>query len=379
MCDSLSQDTRWIAVNRVTLVFQALDGGVQRSQVDLANALLGQGAEVSVVMARAEGPFLRELVDGVELVDLQATTRAGFVLRLAAFVRRRRPSQVIASQHHTGVLAAVSMLLAARGTRLIIVLHNHLTSLMKRERWAGLVLAMMRLTYRRADTVVCVSRGVAGDVRRCFPKLRDRVATLYYPIPLDRIVEAGRARTHEAWLDSRELPVVVAVGRLCGQKDFATLLRAISFASRTTPCRLVIVGEGEERARLEAVVSELGIEGQVRFAGHRDNPHAFVAKADVVVVSSRWEGFCLVIVEALALGRAVVSTDCPSGPAEILDGGRFGRLVPVGDSEQLAEALIDVLQGRSRFPSEMLRARAAEFSTKANLQAYLRLLGMAAE
>jgi glycosyltransferase involved in cell wall biosynthesis len=364
-------------VSRIVIIFQALDGGVQRSQVDLANALAGEGAEVAVVMPRAEGPFLSELAAGVELVELEASTRVGFVLRLAGWVRRRRPDQVVASQHHTGVFAALALLLAApRSTRLLIILHNHLTSLLTRERWAGLLLALMRLTYWRAEKVICVSRGVADDVGTRLPGIRDRLVVLHYPIPLDRIEEGGRARTGDPWLESKEVPVIVAVGRLCPQKDFATLLRAFGLASGTTPCRLVIVGEGEDRELLEATISELGLGAAVRMAGHQENPYAFLGKADVVVVSSRWEGFCLVIVEALALGRPVISTDCSSGPAEILVQGRFGRLVPVGDSQQMAEALIEVLEGRTRFSPDQLRSRAADFSTTANLGAYLRLLAM---
>jgi glycosyltransferase involved in cell wall biosynthesis len=164
----------------------------------------------------------------------------------------------------------------------------------------------------------------------------------------------------------------VSVGRLTEQKDLPTLLRAFALLQRHQPTRLVVLGRGPLRDRLAKLAVTLGIEALVRFLEPRPNPYPLMARADAVVMSSAWEGFGLVLLEALALGVPVVATDCPSGPAEILDRGRYGRLVPVGDAEELAAAVVATLaDGASHRRGE---ERAAEFSEEAFLAAYLDLI-----
>ncbi len=367
-------------MSRIALVFRARAGGVQRTQVDLANALAEYGAAVSVVMPCASGPYLSELHDSVEIVDFGTSSHLRFVWRLAGYLRRHAPDRLLASQYHVGVFAVIANLLAGRPARVIIVAYNHLTSLLAGERSGWILKLLMRLSYGQAHAVVCCSRGVAEDVVQQMPHIAGKIHVVYTPISVERIQARGRAaRCGEPWLDSKSAPVLLAVGRLVAQKDYPTLLRALAICSRDTVCRLVIIGDGQDGPALQALAAELNVASRVRFLGARSDPYPFMARADALVTSSRFEGFPGVIVEALALGIPVIATDCRSGPGEILDEGRYGTLVPVGDPDRLAQALRALLRGETRFRPIDLERRADAFSLDRGLPPYLRLLGLAPE
>jgi glycosyltransferase involved in cell wall biosynthesis len=172
---------------------------------------------------------------------------------------------------------------------------------------------------------------------------------------------------------------LLAVGRLVAQKDYPTLLRALAICSRDTDCRLVVIGDGEDGPALQTLAAELNVSSRVRFLGARSDPYPFMARADALVTSSKFEGFSGVIVEALALRLPVIATDCKSGPDEILDGGRYGTLVPVGDPDRLAQAMRALLRGETRFRPIDLERRADAFGVDRGLPPYLRLLGLAPE
>jgi glycosyltransferase involved in cell wall biosynthesis len=176
------------------------------------------------------------------------------------------------------------------------------------------------------------------------------------------------------WFAPGEPPVILAAGRLTAQKDYPTLMRAFASLRKNRPAHLVILGEGEEHPRLQALAMELGIRADVDLPGFLDHPFPLMAHCQVLVLSSAWEGFGNVLVEALACGTQVVSTDCPSGPAEILEDGKYGRLVPVGDAVALAKAIEATLD--RPYPVAMLRQRAQAFSSKDAVGQYLEALGI---
>lgn len=203
--------------------------------------------------------------------------------------------------------------------------------------------ASVKLFYPWADGFVAVSQGVADDLRRFAQLPEVKVHTIYNPVVTDELL-ASAARTPEhPWLAPGEPPVILGVGRLVGQKDFATLVRAFALVRRTRSAKLIILGEGDKRPELEALVTELGLSDEVSLPGFVDNPFAYMARADTFVLSSRHEGLPGVLIQAMACGCKVVSTDCPSGPREILNNGSLGALVPVGDAGALAEAIVATL------------------------------------
>jgi glycosyltransferase involved in cell wall biosynthesis len=229
----------------------------------------------------------------------------------------------------------------------------------------------VRHCYSGADEIVAVSKGVAADlgVRCCLPW--HRIKVIYNPVLTPELLEKAREPVEHPWLAPNQPPVVLGVGRLTIQKDFSTLLRAFAQVRQRRPAKLLILGEGDQRRQLEALSRELGVDGHVCLAGYRENPHAYMARAQVFVLSSIYEGFGLVLVEAMASGVPVVSTDCESGPREVLQDGRYGTLVPIGNVEALAQGITAQLDhGRQSIPSDWLH----NFKLSKAVDAYLELI-----
>jgi glycosyltransferase involved in cell wall biosynthesis len=234
---------------------------------------------------------------------------------------------------------------------------------------------LMRWFFPRFERVVCVSSGVAADLKNRFHLPQERISVIPPAVPLAEVQRLGSTvPCGDPWLDDKSLPVVVAVGGLRRAKGFDNLIRAFALVRPGGRVRLIVIGEGESRSCLEDLIRRLGIEQSVRLRGFESNPYKFMSKADAVVVSSRWEGFCLVIAEALALGTPVISTDCLSGPAEILEGGSYGQLVPVDDERALANSLRDVLQGEVVATPATRRARSRAFAAEVVTESYHSLL-----
>jgi glycosyltransferase involved in cell wall biosynthesis len=240
---------------------------------------------------------------------------------------------------------------------------------------AGTVLKMMRRLYPKADRIVAVSQGVANDLISLLNLPHEKVTVIYNPIVTPELFEQAKQPVSCSWFEQNRLPVILAVGRLTKAKDYPTLFRAFSLVRQIRPAKLLILGEGEERANLERLAIELGIQNDVSMPGFVDNPFAFMAKASVFVLSSAWEGLPTVLIEALACGCPVVATDCRSGPREILDNGRYGHLVPVGDHEALAKAILETLDNPD-FPADRQTRlqRTMEFSVDAAVDKYLKVL-----
>jgi glycosyltransferase involved in cell wall biosynthesis len=218
----------------------------------------------------------------------------------------------------------------------------------------------MRQWYPHADAIIAVSDGVAADLSRLARLPRNRITTIFNAVDVNRIRELASAPITDAWFAEGAPPVLLAVGRLAPQKDYGTLLRAFALVRSHCGLRLVILGEGPERDRLQDEATALGIAADVKMPGAVANPFPYMATARLFVMSSAWEGLPNVLMEALACGCPIVSTDCLSGPREILDGGSFGELVPVGDHTALAEAILRALA--SSVDRSRLQARAQSFS-----------------
>jgi len=221
----------------------------------------------------------------------------------------------------------------------------------------------MRQIYGHADGVVAVSEGVAKDLARKLNLPDKSITTIYNPVVSQEMIDRG---SDELRWDFHE-PVIISVGRLTEAKDYPTLLKAFAHFRKQRKSTLVILGEGELREDLEALAKSLGVWQDVHMPGFVDNPYSWMKKADLFAMSSKWEGLPTVLIEALALGVPIVSTDCPSGPREILEQGRWGRLVPIGDDAAMAKAWVDVLNS-ARVPST---ERAKDFSVELAATRYL--------
>jgi glycosyltransferase involved in cell wall biosynthesis len=230
---------------------------------------------------------------------------------------------------------------------------------------------LLRTFYPWASSVVAVSRGAADDLARTTGLPRGKVEVVYNPVITPEILALADQAPADPWFAPSQPPVILGVGRLTRQKDFATLIRAFAAVRRRRPARLVILGEGEDRTALEELAAALGVSDDVALPGFRENAVGYMARAALFVLSSAWEGLPTVLIEALAAGTRVVSTDCPSGPREILDGGRLGALVPVGDAVAMAAAIdaaLDQPSGRAG------RDALHPFTRDAAVDNYLRLI-----
>jgi glycosyltransferase involved in cell wall biosynthesis len=343
--------------------------GAERVTVLLANGLVERGYAVDVVLVQAKGDFLADLVAEVHVVDLKASRTLFAISRLASYLRKRRPAMVISALDHANVAAIVAGWLSR--TRTPVAAAIHISRSMDARNKNGLRAALLRRCihwcYRRADALVCVSQGVAEDIIRVTGVDRHRVRVIYNPVIHSTLKDLAGQPVEHPWcapsspLQSSVHPptgfrLLLAVGRLTLQKDFRSLLRALKILRHDHDARLIILGEGEERPYLKRLAKELGLDDYVSMPGIVKNPYAYLARADLFVLSSAWEALPTVLIEALAVGTPVVATDCESGPREILRDGRYGTLVRVGDAAGLAKAVAAALSTpRPTVPDDALR------------------------
>jgi glycosyltransferase involved in cell wall biosynthesis len=234
---------------------------------------------------------------------------------------------------------------------------------------------LARHFYPLADACVGVSGGVADDLSDLIGMSREKIVAVKNPVVTAELASRAAEPVDHPWFEAGAPPVVLAAGRLTAQKDYPTLLRAVDLVRRTRPIRLLILGSGPERESLTALADALQLDDLVEFHGFAENPYAFMARASVFVLASAWEGSPNALVEAMACGCPVVSTDCPSGPAEILDDTRYGKLVPVGDSDALSRAIAELLDDPT--DTALLRKGAARYSSAVSAEHYERVLGIA--
>jgi glycosyltransferase involved in cell wall biosynthesis len=350
-------------------------GGAERSMGVIANGLAARGADVSLVLGTASGPFLADLLPAVRVVDLRSSSVISAIPGLVRHLRSTRPSALLSAMSHANVAASVAWRVAGSHPRLVLSERAHFSSVLRQHRSLRMRVTaqMMRLTYPMADRIVAVSRGVACDLVECIRIPPDRIETIYNPVVDQHVLNSAASVPSHRWLAHREAPVVLAVGRLIAQKDFPTLIRAFAILRRTIPLKLVILGEGELRPQLAALADSLGLADDVDLPGFDPNPFSAMRAADVFVLSSRFEGLPGVLIQAMACGVRVVSTDCPSGPREILESGRWGSLVPVADPPALADAIATAL---AQVDPPDVRTRAAMFSVDAAVDRYARALAI---
>jgi glycosyltransferase involved in cell wall biosynthesis len=389
---------------RIALFIATLRGsGAERSTVNLANALADRGHPVDLVLGIGGGPFLKLVKPDVRVVhlgarsalgalalaprrprdfaalapmlaSLDAPKTLGAIPRLASYLRRERPRALLSALDHGNIAAVIARDIADVPTRIVISQRNHFSADIdnaKRARVSRLGPLIGRF-YPRADAIAAVSRGVADDLADELGLARERVVAVYNAVAGPELTAQAEAPLDHPWFAKGLPPVILGVGKLKAQKDFPTLLRAFAELRRTRPVRLLILGEGPERSALEAMARDLGVAGDVALPGFAENPFAYMARADVFALSSAFEGLPGVLIQAIACGCPVVSTDCPSGPDEILEGGRHGRLVPVGDASALARAIAATLDAPP--DRDALKRRGAFFSADRAVEGYLDLL-----
>ncbi|NWO11511.1 glycosyltransferase [Chromohalobacter salexigens] len=349
-------------------------GGAQRVMVTLANGFAAShNVKIDLVVVKAEGAYLGDTSPQVRVVELGASRVLFSLPALVRYLRRERPYALLSALDHANIIALWACKLARVDTRIVVTEHNNVTSNMRSESmgYAWLMPILMRRCYPWASDIVAVSHGVADDLSQVSALPRERIEVIYNPAVTERLREMSTLPVTHPWLASSEPPVILAAGRLTEQKDYPTLIKAFAALRARQPVRLVILGEGELLDSLEAMVSSLGLSDDIALLGFVDNPYAWMRQASLFVLSSAWEGLPTVLVEAMACGTPVVSTDCPNGPKEILENGAWGRLVPVGDTEALCEAMAASLSSNSHHDVEL---RSRQFDLDKAVNAYLKVM-----
>ena len=394
-------------------------GGVQKMRLAIARELRRRGHRVELLVMRPQGDLARDVPADIPVQPLARAGPVAWRLRalnggaigraflrhtlwptpagdplaylpaLVDYLRLQRPAALLAATPYINLTALLARHIAGAPTRVLVSEHNDLSHghPLGRGRERRRLVALMQL-YGEADMVVAVSHGVARDVSARSRLPEERIVTVYNPAVSPEVERLAAEPLDDPWFAPGAPPVILAVGQLSARKDYPTLIRALALLRAERDARLVILGKAgdaakteRERRRLIDFAAAQGVEEAMAVPGFTLNPYSYMARARVLASSSRHEGFGNVIAEALACGCPVVSTDCPSGPAEILDGGRFGALVPVGDPAAMARALAASLDAPP--PAERLRARAELFTVARAVDRYEEILlgsdtGMAA-
>jgi glycosyltransferase involved in cell wall biosynthesis len=355
-----------------------LIGGAEKALVELANHLSAEGWRTHLVVLSATGPLAEHLSATVELVDLRCNSFRQAIVALARYYKSRRPSVVLTSLYATGLAAIAARFIARHKPKILVGAHNSLQAKVAhpdnvKDKW--LLMPLCRILFPLADGFIPVSRGLAKELETLLGLPGNRIRAIYNPVINDTLTNLAAEPVSHPWLigpASRQYKTLVSVGRLVEQKGYDVLLLALQLAKNSLDCRLIIIGGGPLLSDLENTARQLGISDIVDLVGWQTNPYKFVARADLFVLSSRWEGLANVLIEALACGCPVVSTNCRYGPEEILECGKYGALARVDDPVDLAEKIISSLSSSPPQAADKtaLVRRALDFTVEASARQY---------
>lgn len=362
------------AVPTVALFLPSLDGGgAERVFVELANEFAASGLRVDFVLASARGPYLGEVSSRVRIVDFKVARVLSALPKLVRYLRSERPVAILSALDHANVIAVIASRMARTGTRCIISMRAVPTEIYPKDGSGGsrVLLRMMKIAYRFADAIIANSGAVALDLSKLLGIPIDAIHVLHNPLNLQRIADQSREPVDHPWQAEGGPPIILGVGSFVPRKDFATLVRAFAIVRARRECRLVILGDGPERDKLASLARQSGVADDLCLPGFVPNPYPWIRRASVFVSSSTTEGCPNALMQAMALGTPIVATNCVGGSAELLENGRWGRLVPVGAPGAMAEAIGAILDA-PHHPN--VRERAADFSHERIARKFLEVL-----
>lgn len=350
--------------NHIAFFISSLHGGgAERIFVNLANEFSKRNFNVDLILVRKKGPYLKDVVEKVNIVDLNVSGVLKSLFPLIKYLRKRNPDIIISTLNRVNLVAIAARIISHCPVKLIIRQANCFTPSSNRK-----TKLLGRFLYHRADHIIAISGGVKKNLLKTFKLSEQKIKVIYNPVYGLPIVAESKKKVSHPFFRDKEMKIILGVGRLVKQKNFPLLIMAFKKVREVQKVRLIICGEGEKRSELENLIKEYGLENDISMPGFVDNPYAYMAKADVFALSSLYEGFGNVLVEAMACGTSVVSTDCPSGPSEILENGKYGKLVPVNDTDALAKAIEEIL--KNPMDKTILKERAKYFSIENAVNKY---------
>jgi len=349
-------------------------GGAEKAMVNLAYGFLSAGLTVDFVIVKKAGPYINELPADLTIVELGVPHTSMALLALRNYIRRAKPDVVLSAMNYANVVALWAKKFSRIKTMSVISEHSTLSAATQAPpnlRTRLVLSTLMRISYPLADNIVAVSRGVADDLVKLCNMPEERIAVIPNPIRIDDILKKANEPIDHPWYRPGMSPVLLSVGRLHRTKDYPNLLQAFSLVRKNTNVRLIILGEGQERSHLLSLARQLNIAQDVDMPGFQKNPYNFMVQSKVFVLSSKFESFSNVLLEAIACGCPVVSTDCPHGPKEIFEMTGVGRLVPVAHPQLLADAMLEALRdGEKKKPDLEL------FRLEKIIKQYMKVCGL---
>lgn len=351
-------------------------GGAERAIISMANQVADLGSEVHLLLARATGPFLAEISPNVELVDLATDGKLANLLALKRYLRTRQPSVIMSALDIPNILLVIASKLARFEGKVVISQRSTIAPVYSQFSWfrRTVILYLMRRTYPLADAIICNSQGSCNEILLIPGVSTDSTNMIHNSVDVDRVNRESLESLDDVWYQKNSLPLILSVGSLTVLKDRSTLIRAFAILRERCECRLAILGEKydlEEWNKLKNLVSQLGIADSVYMPGFESNPFKWMRRSAVLVSSSITEGCPNQLLEGLSLGVGIVATDCPGDTSEIVECGRWARLVPISDPPRMAKAIQEALEDENPVDGRM---RALDFSPEKVLTAYLEVL-----
>jgi glycosyltransferase involved in cell wall biosynthesis len=349
-------------------------GGAEKIVLRLMRGFISRGIKVKLVLATPHGSLHSEIPNKVDVIHLNAKRSIFAIFRLAKYIRTNKPEIILSHLSNANRVALLATIISKCNTKVYVVEHNTMSIALKHysliQKW--LLIISYKYLYYRAHKIIHVSKAAANDLMKLLPKHINSVHTIYNPIINEEMINSIVDKPPHDWLYPGNIPVILGVGLFREQKDFITLIQGFSIVKKYMDAHLILLGRGplEEKIKNEAI--KYNLENSILFPGYVDDPLGYMKHSSVFVLSSRWEALPTVIVEALACGCPVVSTNCPSGPAEILDNGKYGILVPVQNAIAMAHGIISSIKNPP--DKKILISRAMDFSIEKSVNNYLGIL-----
>jgi len=350
-------------------------GGIEANTIRLATAFSKVGYDVDLIVGRAEGDYVDRVPSEINIVDFNRNKVYLTIPQLIRYMKISSPNVIISGGEAPNITLIIAKILTlGTKTKIIVSIRTHLSTELKNSKNINkkIMKYLGKILYHFADKVVAVSKGVAEDASKIFGLKKESIEVIYNPIVDESINLNMNKPVPHPWLTDEKVPVLLGVGRLVPQKNFSLLIKAFSIVRESESVKLIIIGEGPLRKDLEQEIIDLGLRGSIDLVGYQSNPYIYMKWSDVFILSSDWEGFGNVIVEAMACGLKIVSTDCNSGPSEILDNGKYGALVDTNNPKFLADAIITELKSKVDPQVNILRSKS--FSVGNAMRQYKKLI-----
>lgn len=350
------------------------DGGAEKVMVSLANNFVSKFYSVDLLLVSQQGVYFNMLSDEVRLINIDKSRAIYAVPRVLKYLRNERPDVLLSALTHTNVIALICKVLCLRKIRVVVsersIISN--STLLSGNRLYLINKYILKLLYPLADSIIAISKGCAKDLVKTLEISNKKIVVINNPLIKDSNININDSNEDKINLslqhNNKHKHLIIAVGRLKKVKNFPLLIKAFDIVRKTVPSSLIILGEGPERNNLEKLIKELHLEKSIFLPGFVNNPLDYMKKSEVFVSSSSWEGFGNVIVEAMSVGLKIVSVDCPGGPREILEDGKWGKLVPLNNVSSLADAIKKIIDEDVKYD---VKLRASHFNINDIADKYL--------